>query len=56
MFFLTTAKLAPQDIECQPKTLAKLASRGQLEHVGRGVYRVPLLPGGEMAPYMAATP
>lgn len=39
----------------QPKTLAKLASRGQLEHVSRGVYRVPFLPGGQMAPYMAAT-
>jgi predicted transcriptional regulator of viral defense system len=39
----------------QPKTLAKLASRGQLEHVSRGVYRVPFLPSGQMAPYMAAT-
>jgi predicted transcriptional regulator of viral defense system len=39
----------------QPKTLAKLASRGQLEHVSRGVYRVPFLPGGQMARYMAAT-
>ncbi len=43
-----------QGIGYQPKTLAKLASRGQLEHVSRGVYRVPFLPGGQMAPYMAA--
>ncbi len=38
----------------EPKTLAKLAGRGQLERVSRGVYRVPFLPGGEMQAYMAA--
>jgi predicted transcriptional regulator of viral defense system len=36
------------------KTLSKLARRGQLERVSRGVYRLPFLPGGEMQAYMAA--
>jgi hypothetical protein len=38
----------------RPKTLSKLAGRGQLERVSRGIYRVPFLPGGEMQAYMAA--
>ncbi len=38
----------------EPKTIVKLAERGQLERVSRGVYRVPFLPGGEMQAYMAA--
>jgi len=38
-----------------PKTLVKLAGRGQLERVSRGVYRVPFMPGGAMQAYMAAT-
>jgi Transcriptional regulator, AbiEi antitoxin len=32
----------------EPKTLVKLAGRGQLERVSRGVYRVPFMPGGAM--------
>jgi predicted transcriptional regulator of viral defense system len=28
----------------RPKTLSKLAGRGALERVSRGVYRVPFLP------------
>jgi predicted transcriptional regulator of viral defense system len=28
----------------RPKTLSKLAGRGQLERVSRGIYRVPFLP------------
>lgn len=38
----------------EPKAVVKLAKRGQLERVSRGVYRVPFLPGGEMQAYMAA--
>lgn len=37
-----------------PNTVVKLADRGQLERVSRGVYRVPFLAGGELAAYMAA--
>lgn len=43
-----------KDVGYDPNTLAKLAKRGQLERVSRGVYRVPFLAGGEMAAYMAA--
>ncbi len=43
-----------QAVGYEPKTLAKLAERGQLERVSRGVYRVPFLPGGAMQTYMAA--
>jgi predicted transcriptional regulator of viral defense system len=39
----------------EPGTLVKLAARGQLERISRGLYRVPFLAGGEMAAYMAAT-
>lgn len=42
------------EVGYEPKTLAKLAERGQLERVSRGVYRVPFLPGGAMQAYMAA--
>jgi|SRR5665213_2333360 len=38
----------------EPKTIIKLAERGQLERISRGVYRVPFIPGGEMQAYMAA--
>lgn len=38
----------------EPKSLAKLAQRGQLERVSRGVYRVPFLPGGALQAYLAA--
>ena len=38
----------------EPKTIVKLAERGQLERISRGVYRVPFIPGGEMQSYMAA--
>jgi predicted transcriptional regulator of viral defense system len=43
-----------RDVGYDPNTVAKLAERGQLERVSRGVYRVPFLAGGEMAAYMAA--
>jgi predicted transcriptional regulator of viral defense system len=36
------------------RTVAQMATRGQLERVSRGVYRVPFLPGGELGPYMEA--
>lgn len=35
-------------------TLDTMARRGQLERVATGVYRIPFLPGGELAGYMAA--
>jgi predicted transcriptional regulator of viral defense system len=35
-------------------TIDKMARRGQLERVARGIYRIPFLPGGELAAYMAA--
>ncbi len=43
-----------KDVGYDPNTVAKLATRGQLERLSRGVYRVPFLAGGEMAAYMAA--
>jgi predicted transcriptional regulator of viral defense system len=43
-----------KDVGYDPNTVAKLAARGQLERLSRGVYRVPFLAGGEMAAYMAA--
>jgi predicted transcriptional regulator of viral defense system len=43
-----------RDVGYDPNTVAKLAERGQLERLSRGVYRVPFVPGGEMAAYMAA--
>lgn len=36
-------------------TLNALARRGQLEHVERGIYRVPLIPPGRMDQHMLAT-
>jgi predicted transcriptional regulator of viral defense system len=43
-----------RDVGYGPNTVAKLAERGQLERLSRGVYRVPFLAGGELAAYMAA--
>ena len=43
-----------REVGYEPKALAKLAGRGQLERVSRGVYRVPFMPGGAMQAYMAA--
>jgi predicted transcriptional regulator of viral defense system len=43
-----------REVGYEPKTLVKLAGRGQLERGSRGVYRVPFLPGGAMQAYMAA--
>ncbi len=43
-----------REVGYEPKTLVKLAGRGQLERVSRGVYRVPFVPGGAMQAYMAA--
>lgn len=37
-----------------PEYVSRLLARGQLERVSRGVYRIPFLAGGELAPYMAA--
>lgn len=34
--------------------LDKMARRGQLERLATGLYRIPFLPGGELASYMAA--
>ncbi len=53
-FGLVTLQDAKQ-IGYEPKTIVKLAERGQLERVSRGVYRVPFVPGGQMQAYMAAT-
>lgn len=36
-----------RDLEIDPTQLRLLAARGRLDRVGRGVYRVPLLPRGE---------
>jgi predicted transcriptional regulator of viral defense system len=36
-------------------TLNALSRRGQLEHVTRGIYRVPLIPPGRLDQYMLAT-
>lgn len=36
-----------RDIGVDPVQLRLLAGRGRLERVGRGVYRVPVLPRGE---------
>jgi predicted transcriptional regulator of viral defense system len=36
-------------------TLNALARRGQLEHVGHGIYRVPLIPPGRLDQYKLAT-
>jgi len=52
-FGLVTLQDARQ-VGYEPKTIVKLAERGQLERVSRGVYRVPFVPGGEMQAYMAA--
>jgi predicted transcriptional regulator of viral defense system len=52
-FGLVTLKDARQ-VGYEPKTIVKLAERGQLERVSRGVYRVPFVPGGELQAYMAA--
>lgn len=43
-----------REVGYEAKTLAKLAGRGQLERISRGVYRVPFMPGGGMQAYMAA--
>ncbi|HEX5308057.1 MAG TPA: type IV toxin-antitoxin system AbiEi family antitoxin domain-containing protein [Solirubrobacteraceae bacterium] len=37
-----------------PEYMSRLVARGQLQRVSSGVYRVPFLAGGELAPYMAA--
>lgn len=42
------------DVGYAPGTLDKMARRGQLERLARGLYRIPFLPGGELAGYMAA--
>jgi predicted transcriptional regulator of viral defense system len=36
-------------------TLNALARRGQIEHVARGIYRLPLIPPGRLDQYMLAT-
>lgn len=42
------------EIGYAPGTIDKMARRGQLERVHRGLYRVPFLPGGTLGAYMAA--
>jgi predicted transcriptional regulator of viral defense system len=42
------------DLGVDPANLRVMASRGRLERVGRGVYRVPTLPIGELSPYAEA--
>jgi predicted transcriptional regulator of viral defense system len=44
-----------RDLGVPMDTLSKLAARGQLEHVGHGVYRVSLIPPSPLGPYMEAT-
>lgn len=43
--YVTT--LDARDLNIDPTQLRLLAARGRLDHVGRGVYRVPFLPRGE---------
>jgi predicted transcriptional regulator of viral defense system len=35
-------------------SVAEMARRGRLERVSQGVYRIPFMPGGQLAPYMEA--
>lgn len=43
-----------RDLEIDPTQLRLLAARGRLERIGRGVYRVPVLPRGEHDQFAAA--
>ncbi|SPM37826.1 Transcriptional regulator, predicted component of viral defense system [Mycobacterium rhizamassiliense] len=43
-----------RDLGIDPTQLRLLAARRRLEHVGRGVYRVPVLPRGEHDEFAAA--
>lgn len=43
-----------RDIDIDPTQLRLLAARGRLERVGRGVYRVPVLPRSEHDEFAAA--
>jgi predicted transcriptional regulator of viral defense system len=43
-----------RNLGIDPTQLRLLAGRGRLEHVGRGVYRVPILPRGEQDEFAAA--
>ena len=42
------------ELGVDPANLRVMASRGRLERVGRGVYRVPTLPIGELSPFAEA--
>jgi predicted transcriptional regulator of viral defense system len=50
--YLTVADAVAAGIE--PVALRKLAATGRLEHAAQGVYRVPLLAAGPLAPYAEA--
>ena len=50
--FVTTADARSLNID--PTQLRIMASRGQLEHRGRGIYRMPTVPSGELDEYMEA--
>lgn len=43
-----------RDLKIDPTQLRLLAARGRLERIGRGVYRVPVLPRGEHDQFAAA--
>jgi predicted transcriptional regulator of viral defense system len=43
-----------RDIDIDPTQLRLLAARGRLEHVARGVYRVPVLPHSDRNDFAAA--
>jgi predicted transcriptional regulator of viral defense system len=47
--------LTPSDataVGVQQSTLRSMASRGQVEHIARGIYRMPDVPSGPLDPYM----
>lgn len=53
-FGYVTAKDA-RELGIPMGTLNALSRRGQLEHVGHGIYRVPLIPQGRLDQYKLAT-
>ena len=42
------------DVGVQQGTLRSMAARGQVEHIARGLYRMPDVPSGPRDPYMEA--
>lgn len=44
-----------RDLDVDPTQLRLMAARGTLEHLGRGLYRMPMVPRTELDGYMEAT-